>query len=886
MARDRRDREARKKERLQRNVERTDRKLGIADAMKERATTQPLGGVEPASTTVPSKREKRAFERDVRRAEKDFRKSGVTSADLPMGNVSPAMAESERRRANMEKLSADLQKVGGAINSILSNKIDPIKNTAVNTGANIDAQNTPLSGSALVTGVAKGGGTFNELTQAEEDAKVANQKEIEAKNELSQTTNALADELDKSKQTTPPAQEEVTVSATAPPPVKLTKPAETLPIPSADTARNAGIIPGDGGTLSQTVSTEPVRPELEQMITADQLRAEMMRRAADVNGNVPGAVLEALQTEDYYPNIRKDIAVGTYQGRYMGSATIFAAPGARVPLGLYDARKRALKEAAKEKQKQIDEILKIPDTSPQYQYLYNDYFIETLDGHLNRNNWNPDLLMRDMDYLRDMANMKAKAVEVKESVTFADAMLNAAADEKTYVPEEIRKNASDVKYAQVNDFDAIMRGDKNAVDIFRKAQIYKNLVPEVKNLAKDLLDPNRMGQSPINLRTGGKYDSEEWIKERNDFFQKIRDGVGYETFAEGVVKYFGGDYETMIENLVAGSGGSEDQIEPMKKMFASMIQQQVILDYETVNNDEVALMRERERQRQFNINREDRMNDFWGNINGGLNGNAPTDKNGNVIGVSYNDALLQAQSIRDPKKRKEKLAELSRVYGVGDVYIDPRTGAYVNSHTASPEAMNNDAKPKPLKDAQGNPTRTIPGEYYDKKSGKWIKFDFTPERLANTDKDVRIGGRVYRQKNPTDKEQLSAYGEVTGTVYTRTIGAETQKAYQKGDQIIYLKADGSNLEEYNASPNKLTLTTTVEKPYLRRSRFNEEKNQYEEYNVELPGQMISNPINISNRVDQQYLNNQWGYKPSMAAEHTFDEGDTYNYSGSSSSGGQ
>lgn len=44
-------------------------------------------------------RETKGFEKEVASYEKNYRKSGITSAELPPGTVPPAMTEAERRRA-------------------------------------------------------------------------------------------------------------------------------------------------------------------------------------------------------------------------------------------------------------------------------------------------------------------------------------------------------------------------------------------------------------------------------------------------------------------------------------------------------------------------------------------------------------------------------------------------------------------------------------------------------------------------------------------------------------------------------------------------------------------------------------------------------------------
>jgi hypothetical protein len=66
----------------------------------------------------------------------------------------------------------------------------------------------------------------------------------------------------------------------------------------------------------------------------------------------------ALPVSSYYPDVNHNIGVGSYSGSEIGSTTLFAPGGGLVPLGMLDARDAAVKHAAAQKQKSLDDFYK------------------------------------------------------------------------------------------------------------------------------------------------------------------------------------------------------------------------------------------------------------------------------------------------------------------------------------------------------------------------------------------------------------------------------------------------------------------------------------------------------------------------------------------------
>jgi hypothetical protein len=68
--------------------------------------------------------------------------------------------------------------------------------------------------------------------------------------------------------------------------------------------------------------------------------------------------IEKLTVNDYFPNLNDPIGKGTYSSSQIGSLTLFAPGGGVVPVSMFDARDRALAQAAKAKAKQGEDFFK------------------------------------------------------------------------------------------------------------------------------------------------------------------------------------------------------------------------------------------------------------------------------------------------------------------------------------------------------------------------------------------------------------------------------------------------------------------------------------------------------------------------------------------------
>ena len=103
-------------------------------------------------------------------------------------------------------------------------------------------------------------------------------------------------------------------------------------------------------------------------------KASMARRGMKAGGASDRdiATVEYLKPTDYYPQVGRSIGVGTTSGEIIGSRTIYSGSGVLAPQGLYDARRRALKAAAKKGIAGADGFPDMPSIRNQYNEKYKE----------------------------------------------------------------------------------------------------------------------------------------------------------------------------------------------------------------------------------------------------------------------------------------------------------------------------------------------------------------------------------------------------------------------------------------------------------------------------------------------------------------------------------
>lgn len=619
-------------------------------------------------------------------------------------------------------------------------------------------------------------------------------------------------------------------------------------------------IPGDGSMVSNVVSTgvsPSALPAYDATATKQNVEQDIVKDVRTRVSEIPEAVVERLGVQDYYPNINKDINVGTYSGKYIGSVPIFAAPGARLPMGLYDARKRALVEAAKAKQAKIDALMDVPETSFQYDAKFRELATNTTFDILEKHNFDPDAVMRDRESVAKLNRIQAKAKEVTGAVAWANDIKTKSTDEKTYQPDEVIELAQKVLSGQIDNFDDIYEGKSNMTSLFNDAKVYINGVPWITKQAEFMLDPKNMSESPINLKTGGEYSSQKWIDERDAFLQQVQDGnTDTDTYVTGVNKYFGGKYKDMVDAWIESNNASKEQGENLKKIFASKIQESTILSYKTSKNANQWQSNLAQRNKEFEYTKKTNEASLFGKFDGQM-----TDAINDKTKKSFQQEINEIDPNLSLKEKEAKISRIAQIYFPGtDVGKDLKTGAvssYIPNYNAKMETKSTVGK-------DGKAIRQFQVQVYQNK--KWVDMNLSADKIANSKSQIRSLGST-KVFTPTDKINFSKVSP--GSISMKVVRTELIPSFvDKNGVTQYLKADGSNLAQYNSTPKEYRRTTgrDIGKAYVVVPSSPIGGNAITYTEVELPGEIVSEVTNISNAGSAANKDIEYGYKAMQSAE--------------------
>jgi hypothetical protein len=284
----------------------------------------------------------------------------------------------------------------------------------------------------------------------------------------------------------------------------------------------------------------PIRPPYEAITNKEKVEKDITDQYKNLDSSIPQAVVEKLGVQDYYPEIGRDIAVGTFSGSRIGSQTVYSGAGGLLPQGLYDARKRALNETAKAKTAALDKYYSGIDIASQFKPKFNETVNDAMDNLLyKKHGGNVNAFLADPESRREFSRLEAVAKNVNGYDAYATSILKDSADDTKFIDPEQVKNAQDIKRALVDDLDGILTGKKDLAPLFAKAQVYQNIIPQVDKVLKEVLDPNRVGRLPINMRTGGVYDDPTFVAERDQFMQKLKGGTLEKAqYVSGFKKFF------------------------------------------------------------------------------------------------------------------------------------------------------------------------------------------------------------------------------------------------------------------------------------------------------------------------------------------------------------
>lgn len=238
---------------------------------------------------------------------------------------------------------------------------------------------------------------------------------------------------------------------------------------------------------------------------AEAMMKEFQDYAKDAKMNTGEPAIEKLGLQQYYPDLGTPLQVGSYSGSRIGTVSIFGAGSNRLPMGVIDARRRALEKAANTQAKKKNEIIEMAYAKgaiPLQKRIDNkSWEIINKYSELSGND------ITSLDYNTKLGRQFWK--EIREHQTFAERTKMTEAtvkkltlgilDENVYVPESVQKDMRRFNEGMIKDnmdLKSIYKIEKNlrswteathVLDKFNKTKLDLDKLPVNPNL--DWSDP-------------------------------------------------------------------------------------------------------------------------------------------------------------------------------------------------------------------------------------------------------------------------------------------------------------------------------------------------------------------------------------------------------------
>lgn len=402
----------------------------------------------------------------------------------------------------------------------------------------------------------------------------------------------------------------------------------------------------------------------------------------NMRSQVDPLVVDQLGVQDYYPDINRNIGVGTFTGKRIGSQTVYAGGGVLLPMGLYDARIRALDKTAKDRQAQIDKLKEIPDVPAQFQSEYSQNFMNTVNSYVDSYKGNYDALKKDRNFQKEMVRLKDLGKELNYTDKYIDGIINTATTNKGWVPKGMLEKSYQFKSALNDDTPDILSGKKSVTPLVNQIRSYEDGTKWADDFAKQNFKADNMGQTPLVFKQGSvKTPQDE--KDYADFVQAVK-GRDYDRMITGFKKF----YDTSAIDDAVDAAYNAKNLDPATKeditayLLAQVPQDKIEMKQDVVQNENFERQQEANKnywkQKEFNLKEQQGRTHF--------------DSANEIMNTSGVDGKTLNQKIADINATKGLSTEQKRVkmeqafssFGLEGNW-DKATRTYVFKEKVSPE---------------------------------------------------------------------------------------------------------------------------------------------------------------------------------------------------------
>ena len=314
-----------------------------------------------------------------------------------------------------------------------------------------------------------------------------------------------------------------------------------------------------------------------------------LRRSAKKSAQNYIDTIEKLGVQDYFPQVGRNVATGTFSGARIGSETIYAGGGVLMPQGLYDARRRALKAKYGASQKSLQDIVNFNNVPISYKKDFRLEANKIYEEIQSDETLSPAERDTKLQSLNDSAYEIGLVYNSAKSLNEMLLDIDGSRDD-VYVPKGVREFA-DKMISNMNDpgyLEQVLRGDKSIIkDFSSKAKFYRDLVSDTQEFATTMKDFEK--ELPLEAFIKDNLTDEE-IDGLESLKRTSQSTYSNDVYSQKVKKYFARDIEALFEDKFGYYGDSEkyskDQYFQAKNVFEEMMAGSIVDEIKSIGTGE------------------------------------------------------------------------------------------------------------------------------------------------------------------------------------------------------------------------------------------------------------------------------------------------------------
>jgi hypothetical protein len=328
----------------------------------------------------------------------------------------------------------------------------------------------------------------------------------------------------------------------------------------------------------KTLTTEDVaemEKEVQDAIISGSPDAEAMKREFnnylnESKFNAAEPAIEKLGVQQYYPDLGTPLQVGSYSGSRIGTVSIFGHGSDRIPVGIMDARRRALDKAAAKRAKNKNKIIEMAYAKGAIPLqgrlddkaweMINKYS-ELSGNNIGKLDYNTKL---GRQYWKEVREHNTFAARTKMTEKIVNQLSKDVLDDTKYVPQFVQD--------EMAKFNRGLLGEDLNMKTINSSEKRLRAWTEATGVLNEL-DKKRLqlDEAPVNPNLD--WSNPEVVKSANDAILKIRGGNYDNIFT--LTKKFMDPYriEALIDpiieqnNLYLGEGTKKSAEEYREQYF-------------------------------------------------------------------------------------------------------------------------------------------------------------------------------------------------------------------------------------------------------------------------------------------------------------------------------